>query len=68
MDLKVVLKEAGLEMAEKDALILWEKVVLPFIIFKIKESKTPIDDVALPFMDQVDKAVKEQLHKIDPSS
>lgn len=60
-DLKVI----GLGMAEEIVEGVIKKVVRPYAEYYIKESENKIDDIMLPFLDQLEAALLEVADQID---
>jgi hypothetical protein len=59
------LKKALLNLAEENAKTLTKDVVRPLIEQAIKDSKNQIDDLALPYLDQIQTVLLSYMDKID---
>lgn len=60
-DIKVI----GLNLGEDVAKTVVAKIVRPYAEYYIEQSSTKIDDILLPFMDQLEKALLEVVDQID---
>jgi len=61
------LKQIGLGIGEDIAISVIEKIVKPYAVYAIKDSENKYDDLLLPFIDDLLKALIDQAEKIDPS-
>lgn len=61
MEVKTVL----LNLAEENTKVIWKQIIRPLAEEKIKASENKLDDILLPFMDQLEMAVFEFVDKID---
>ena len=59
------IKKAGLNIAEDTAKAVVKNIVRPYAAQYILESENKIDDVLLPFLDQLEKALLDLTDKID---
>lgn len=59
------LKQLGLELAEDTAQAAVKNIVRPYAEYYIAESENKIDDILLPFLDQLEKALVEAMDAID---
>lgn len=59
------LKKAGLNIGEDLIKAVVKDVVRPFAEQKIQESENKIDDILLPFLDQIEAALLAAADKID---
>lgn len=59
------LKQLGLEIGEDVAQAVVKKVVRPYAEYYITESENKIDDILLPFLDQLEQAIVDALDDID---
>lgn len=59
------LKKAGLNIGEDLIKAVVKDVVRPFAEQKIQESENKIDDILLPFLDQLEAALLAAADKID---
>lgn len=59
------LKVLGLGMAEELVEGVIKKIVKPYAAYYIQESENKIDDILLPFLDQLEAALLEFADKID---
>lgn len=64
-EIKEVAKAVALKHAENLAQDLVSEVIRPLAANYIAESENKIDDILLPFIDQVEDALQAQLDKID---
>jgi hypothetical protein len=59
------IKKVALKLAEHNAEVLIKEVIRPFAEEYIKKSENKVDDIILPFMDQLEKAMLDLAEKID---
>lgn len=59
------LKKLGLDLAESTLKMAVKDVVRPYAAYYIAQSENKIDDVLLPFLDQLEGALIEVIDKID---
>ena len=59
------IKQLGLELAEDTAQAAVKKIVKPYAQWYITQSENKIDDIILPFLDQLEQALVEAMDKID---
>lgn len=59
------LKKAGLNIGEDLIKAVVKDIVRPFAEQKIQESENKIDDILLPFLDQLEAALLAAADKID---
>lgn len=59
------LKQLGLQLAEDTAQAAVKKIVRPYAEYYITQSENKIDDIILPFLDQLEKALVEAMDAID---
>lgn len=62
MDLNV--KDIAMKLLEQNAKVIVSEIVKPLAIEMINKSETKIDDILLPFVDQIEKAVLQLADKI----
>ena len=58
------MKDVGLEIAEDALKKVISKVVRPYAEYYIQESPNKIDDVLLPFLEQLEAAMLDQADKV----
>ena len=58
-------KQIGLGIAEETVAMVVKRVVRPYAEYFITKSENKIDDVILPFMDQLEAAILDVVDKID---
>lgn len=63
-ELVAILKEQGVDVAEDAAQTLYESMKF-WIVESAKISPNPYDDLGIPFMGTLDKAVLPQIDKIN---
>ena len=61
------IKQAGLGIAEDTAVAVIKKIVRPFAEDMILKSENQLDNVLLPFLDQLELALVNLAEKIDSS-
>lgn len=61
------IKAAGLGIAEDTVVAVIKKIVRPFAEDVIQNSENKIDDIILPFLDQLEAALVGLAEKIDAS-
>lgn len=59
------LKQLGLELAEDTVQSAVKKIVRPYAEWYISQSENKIDDILLPFLDQLEQAIVEAADAID---
>lgn len=59
------LKKAGLNIAEDAVKAAVKSVVRPYAEYYIAQSENKIDDILLPFLDQLEAAIIEVADEID---
>lgn len=59
------LKKLGLDLAESTLQMAVKDVVRPYAEYYIAQSENKIDDILLPFLDQLEAALVEVIDKID---
>lgn len=59
------IKQAGLGIAEDTAVAVIKKIVRPFAEDLVLKSENKIDDILLPFLDQLEAALVNLAEKID---
>lgn len=62
MDLNV--KDIAMKLLEQNAKVIVSEIVKPLAVEMINKSETKIDDILLPFVDQIEKAVLQLADKI----
>lgn len=63
--MKPDIKKIGLNLGEDVVKTVIKEVVRPYAEHYIKESDNKIDDIVLPFLDQLEAALLEMADKID---
>lgn len=58
-------KKAALGLAESNVKAVWKQIIRPLAEEKIVDSENKVDDVILPFMDQLEAAIMQLADKID---
>jgi hypothetical protein len=59
------IKKLGLDLAEQITASVIKQVVRPYAEYYIYKSENKIDDVLVPFLDQLEGAILEVVDKID---
>jgi hypothetical protein len=59
------IKKMGLGVAEETVKMVITQVVRPYAAYYVTVSENKIDDIILPFMDQLEQALLEMADKID---
>ena len=59
------LKKVALNLAEENVKVILKELVMPYAEYYIKNSETKIDDILLPFLDDLEKALLGLADKID---
>jgi len=60
----VDIKKIGLELAEQNLKVVISQIVKPLAVEYIQNSPNKIDDIVLPFVDMLEKAMIEAADKI----
>lgn len=63
--MSVDVKKVALKLAEENLKVVVQEIIKPLAIEAIQKSETKIDDILLPFVDQIEKALLEAASKID---
>lgn len=61
----VDVKKIALKLAEENAKVVISEIVKPMAVEYIQNSPTKIDDIVLPFIDMLEKALLEAADKIE---
>jgi len=67
VDIKEKAKALGLKHAENMLMDLVDEIMMPVAEIKIKESPNKIDDILLPYIEDVKAAIKGVVDQIDPN-
>jgi len=59
------IKKAGLNVGEDIIKMVIKNVVMPYAEHYVKNSETKVDDIILPFLGQLEKALVDLADKID---
>jgi regulator of PEP synthase PpsR (kinase-PPPase family) len=59
------IKKLGLNVAESVAEMVVKDIVRPYAEYYIAQSENKIDDIMLPFLDQLEAALVEMIDKMD---
>ena len=59
------IKQIGLDIAEDTVKVVIKRVIIPFAKEYIKKSPNKIDDIILPFLDDLEKVTLKFVDKID---
>jgi regulator of PEP synthase PpsR (kinase-PPPase family) len=59
------IKKIGLNLSEDVVKVVIKQIVRPYAEYYIEQSPNKIDDIILPFLDQIEKALLEVADKID---
>jgi hypothetical protein len=59
------IKKIGLNLGEDVAKSVIKDIVRPYAAYYIEQSENKIDDIILPFLDQIEKALLEVVDKVD---
>lgn len=59
------IKKIGLNLGEEVAKAVIKDIVRPYAAYYIEQSSNKIDDIILPFLDQIEKALLEVVDKVD---
>lgn len=59
------LKKLGLELAEDTVQAAISKIVKPYALWYVTQTENKIDDILIPFVDQLEQALVEAADQID---
>lgn len=64
----VDVKKVMLQLGEENLKVVIKEIIKPLAVEMIEKSATPIDNVLLPFVDQIEAALLQLADKIAPDA